>query len=109
MTVESIYRTSIDYHFFNYSQLDALAQVHNIPLSLLLIFTRVRSEMENVDRRRTNEAQRIVVAFRSAIDHLDGLVTRGSKNEDDIYEILNYEVFKEFIAIYLNKFDETLL
>lgn len=109
MTAESLYRTSRDDYFMTYSQLDAMAQIHRVPLSVLLLFTRVRSEMETPERRRAGEAQRIISAFREALNHLDELAMEANRSDEDIYQMLDYGAFEAFVEVYLDKFDETLL
>ena len=108
MTAESLYRTSLDDYFFTYSQLDAMAQVYGVPLSAVFLFTRIRSELDSIERRKSSEAERIITAFREALDHLYELTLTASKSDGDIYAILDHQAFEDFISVYRDKFNESL-
>jgi hypothetical protein len=102
----SVYRVTRDAQSITYTQLDAMAQHLDIPMSLLLLFTRVRSEVELADGHDPHGARSVLTAMRSAIDKLESLLHQGDGQIEDVYKHLSHEQFNEVRRVYLAKIKE---
>lgn len=92
----------------SYSQMDAMAQRFGIPMGLMLLFTRARSDVAK--KRRTEEALRVLRATRCALDDLEDRLQAGTGEDiSNANEILSHDVFKTFCSAYIDKYHETLL
>ncbi len=105
---ESLYKVAIDRQTISFTQLDAIALHYKVPLALVLLFTRLRSEVELADSHHTGEAMRILNALRAAIQELEKLLLEGP-GERDVYEHLNHRAFEETVGAYLDAFDALMI
>lgn len=98
-------RVALDDTPVNFNQLDALAHHLEMPVGLVLLFTRVRSEVEG-DRGDIHEAKKILVAARSALNRLEKLLGSGEAPLPNVYESLSHEQFESVRKAYLDKLEE---
>lgn len=109
MSADSIYKVSRDTQFASYTHIDAIAQFHKVPMSVILLFTRIRSELESPERRKSQEAMRIINAFQKALAVLEIHTAKAAKSESDVYTLIDYDVFREFTEAYLETFNTTMI
>jgi hypothetical protein len=109
MSADSIYKVSRDIQFASYTHIDAIAQFHKVPMSVILLFTRIRSELESPDRRKSQEAMRIINAFQKALSVLETHTAKAGKSDDDVYTLIDYSVFQEFAEAYRETFNATMI
>ena len=88
--------------------MDAMAQKFGIPIGLMSLFTRVRSDVAN--RRRTDEALRVLRAVRTTLAALEAHLDASKDQQiDDANAILDHAFFKSFCSLYLDDYHETLI
>jgi len=90
----------LDKHFISYAHLNALTKFYEVPISVLLLFTRIRDELEDQKTRKDGRAGNIISAFRKAIDHLEAVTKTATASTDDILSLLGHKGFREYIAVY---------
>lgn len=92
----------------SFSQLDAMARAFDIPLGLVLLFTRARSEIAR--QGRSIDALRVLTAVRVALNDLEQHIEEGTKRHSDGDNgLLDHAYFKSFCERYLDAFHQTLL
>ena len=89
----------------NYNLLDALAHHLEMPMGLLLIYSRVRSETETA-RGDISEARKILISARAALNRLEQLLGSGEAPIGKVYEELSQSSFAAFQEAYLEKREE---
>ncbi len=83
-----------------FQHLNALAKYYNIPISVMLLFTRIRDELESVEQRQNGEAARILDAFNSAVEFLKTDAGKCRRTDRDIVDMLGHRAFKQFAESY---------
>jgi hypothetical protein len=106
ISANSLHKAVLDKHFIGYAHLNALAKHYNIPISAMLLFTRIRDELEEPETRRDRRATSILTALRATITHLEGKALKAEDSQDCIFEHLGHKGFLEFVAIYQEAFEE---
>jgi hypothetical protein len=71
---ETLYRLVLDDTYAKYAHLEAVAHYHRVPVSMLLFFTRVKAELEEVETGGHDRARKIVDACRAFIGVVESLV-----------------------------------
>lgn len=102
ITEEAFYKVLADKHLNSFSQLDALAQHHKIPMGLMLIFTRARSDLEGAGALSTGEALRLLTACRASIGLLEELLLANPEHPE-AYQFLDHTSFIRFRDTYLEE------
>jgi hypothetical protein len=104
---ESLYQRVIDRCTVTFNQVDALALHHQLPMAAILLFSRIRSELEHGREYGSDRALKILNAFKEAMLVLEDLVQeadvarRESRSPNfDIYEVMNHEAFLRFRHVY---------
>jgi hypothetical protein len=100
LTVSSLRKAVADTHYITYKELNALAKYHKIPISALLLFTRIRDEMETVEKRQSGDAWRVLTAVRAALEHLESQVDRRRNSDEDVFDIFGHSDFMEYVQSY---------
>jgi hypothetical protein len=106
LSKDSLYKATRDIHPMTFSQIDAVGRHKKVPMSLVTLFSRVRSEVDEADGHDVREARRILVAMRTAIEHLEGVLTRAEGDIEDAYQTLSHQAFEDFRQAYLKRYDE---
>lgn len=83
----------------NFNLLDALAHHLEMPMGLLLLYSRIRSETETA-RGDISEARKILVSARVALSRLEQLLGSGEALMDNVYEELSHNQFEAFRQAY---------
>lgn len=100
LSADSIYKVTRDTQPVTFSQLDAIAQHLGMPLGLVLLFTRIRSEIELAEGHQVKEALNLIASCKAALTELEKtLLTHGSRI-DDAYEALSHAQFEALHEAY---------
>jgi hypothetical protein len=83
-----------------YGIINALAKYYKVPISVLLLYTRIRDEMETIEKRNSREAWRVLSSFRAAFDHIERQVAAYNGSEKDILELFGHNQFLSYVAVY---------
>ncbi|HEY1604897.1 MAG TPA: hypothetical protein VGF77_04805 [Allosphingosinicella sp.] len=86
------YRLQRDQKTISFNELDSLGLYYGVPLALVVIFTRARSEMTNFDKTR---ALRTLGAFREAVRLLEETVSGRSGKEDGSLSHSDFETIRD--------------
>ena len=97
-----MYRVLHDDKTISFNELDSLGLHYRVPISLVLIFTQLRSETTNSGKAR---ACRTVKAFKAAVAALE-LIVENSDDKEDGYVNLSHDRFEAVRDTYLEAFDE---
>jgi hypothetical protein len=89
----SLQRAILDDHYITYAHLNAVAKLYGIPVSLILAFTRVRDELESVEKRGELEALRVLSGMSAAIAHLSSRAREAAESKDDVLVHLGHDAF----------------
>lgn len=107
---ETLYDLINDRARIKYYQLEAVAHLYRIPVSMLLLFTRVRSELED-PRDGFARAIDLLKGSRAFINSLERLLEqrrdeagRGERSEDTA-NILNFSAFEELAKVFISDFE----
>jgi hypothetical protein len=101
---ESLYKVVIDRQTVSYRQLDAMALHYKMPLGLLLLFSRIRSEVEAADDHHIGEARRILSAVRAALVELETRLPQLNP-DDEVFDQLDHQAFIAFREAYVKEYD----
>jgi hypothetical protein len=96
----SLQRVILDDYFITYAHLNAVAKLYGIPISLVLAFTRIRDELEDVEKRGQLDALRILTGMRAAIDHLLSQAREVTNSREDVLTHLGHSAFKDYVMAY---------
>ena len=94
-----------------FAQLDALAHHVEMPMGLVLLFSRIRSEVESA-RGDITDARKILLAAKAALNRLEKSLGPGDAPIANVYEHLSHDEFEAMRAAYaaeLEKLRRTLL
>jgi hypothetical protein len=105
LSEESLYNFTRDRRSIDYATLDAFARYHNVPLSLVLLFTRIHSELEDENRRIESHASRTIAGLRQALNKLEEAVIH-SDPDKPVHEQLNYGFFQSLSEEYLEIYND---
>ena len=97
----TLYKAATDVHGITFQELNALAKFYKIPISIMLLFTRIRDELELVEGRHSGEAFRILSAAKIAIAHLEKQATLAIKSDNDILAFFGHAQFKNYVSAYV--------
>jgi hypothetical protein len=101
----SLQKIILDHHFISYAHLNALAKFYDIPISVMLLFTRVRDELESPETRSFGRASNIITAFRAAIDHLEAVTEETASSDGDVFAFLGHAGFRQYVEAYRSNFE----
>jgi hypothetical protein len=101
-----LYRVTRDDQPIAFTQLDAIAQHLNVPLAVILLFTRIRSEIEMADGHDVREAGRVLTSTKAAINRLEEILNSWNGPIENVYDHLSHKEFEEVRRAYINCFDE---
>jgi hypothetical protein len=108
LTTTSVIHVAKGRQPISFSQLDAMARTFDIPLGLMLLFTRARSEIGR--QGRSTDALRVLTAVRAALYDLERHIEEGANHHGiDEQGLLDHNYFKSFCDQYLDAFHQTLL
>jgi hypothetical protein len=96
----SLYKAANDHHAITFQTLNALARYYKVPISVILIFTRIRDELEYADKRDHSEASHILAAMRAVIGDLETRVSSVIKSDCDIFDWFGHSDFKDYVDTY---------
>lgn len=109
---EVLYNLTRDDKSVSYTVLDAFARYHGIPLSLVLIFTRIHSEIDDPARRSEGHHLSTIAALKAALDAIEESAIN-SDPEADAHRQFDYALFKRiqetYQKAYLEREGEKLL
>ena len=101
---DSLYRLTHDLREIAYHDLDALARFYDVPMSVILLYTRVCSEVEKDIGSLplgSVRAKNVVLGFANALNfleqHIDSIDLSNKPNNDESF---SYEVFMDYIEAY---------
>ncbi|KRB80935.1 hypothetical protein ASE00_18175 [Sphingomonas sp. Root710] len=100
---DSLYKLTKDKQLVSYTQLDALAQHHKVPLGLLLIFTRLRSEISSGD----GDHERLVKmtgGLKAAITMMESRIRAAGREGSTI--AMDHDAFIDFVEAYRSRLPE---
>jgi hypothetical protein len=97
MSADSLSRMVRDETFITFAVLNALAKYYHIPMSALLLFTRIRDEMEANEYRKSNDARNLLVAMQETIVHLEKVV---DSKRDAIGDALDHQTFLGYVSVF---------
>ena len=109
---EALYQRVIDRYTVTFNQVDAMALHYRLPMAAILLFSRVRSEVEHGGVFGKERARRLLRAFRESVLALEAAIEAGFPKTHrelaryDVYEHLDYEAFLEFRSTFLDRWDE---
>lgn len=83
-----------------------MSQVLEVPQAVMLLFTRVRAEVELAQGHKNVEAYRVLTSMKAAILELERLLGRPGDAMSDVYEQLSHEQFEQVCQAYRDKFEE---
>jgi hypothetical protein len=96
----SLKRAILDDTFITYGQISALAKLYNVPIAAILIFTRIRDELETPKKQKSGQAEIILDSLRAIIIHLEKVIEESSGGEGKISKLFEHQAFLEYVAIY---------
>jgi hypothetical protein len=108
MKAEWIYQATRDGKKIEYGHLELLSRTLGIPTALLLLYTRVLSDLESDENTRADKSLRVLYAFRSSTDALIEAVEAMRSGDEDSKSGLSFNNFVNIRQTYLNKFDGEL-
>lgn len=97
----TLYKAATDAHGITFQELNALAKFYKIPISIMLLFTRIRDELEFIEDRQNGEAFRILSAAKIAIAHLEKQANLAIKSDNDILAFFGHIQFKNYVTDYV--------
>jgi hypothetical protein len=105
VTKSSIETATRDSQHIRYAHLDAMARYYKIPVSMILLFTRVRDELETIDQRRNRNVFRVLKSIRSLLDHVERLAEDVSRSDAGLYEVMGHDVFLSYAEVYRKEYE----
>jgi hypothetical protein len=105
LTEWSLYRVTRDEKPITFSQLDAVSQHLSLPQSVMLLFTRVRSEIELAEGHNTQEALRVVTSVKAAVQRLEKILQSAGGEMPEVYKQLSHSEFEEVRQAYLSQYE----
>ena len=97
-SAETLYKATRDISLITYNQLDSVALQQDVPVSLILAFTRVRAEIEASGEQGVGRAKSLIRAFQEALNCLYlSLQDLDTKERSDA---LSYKDFLDARAAY---------
>lgn len=106
ISADSVYKVIRDIHTVSYNQLDGLALHHGVPMALILLFTRLSSEIDHSDGQSRSSALTVIEAFRDALDLLEGQLRTPLNRRPGGELHLNYADFLSVCRAYQAKLSE---
>jgi hypothetical protein len=102
---EALYQRVSDRYTLTFNQVDAISLHYELPMAAILLFSRVRSELEHGGAFGADRAVKLMQALRKGIDTLEKLVEKAETERlmapsdiFDVYEHLNYDAFRRYQA-----------
>jgi hypothetical protein len=99
---DTTFRVLSDQKTISFNELDSVGLHYRVPISLVLIFTQLRSEMKNFGKAR---AIKTIKAFKAATAALE-LIVENSDDKTDGYVNLSHDRFEALRNAYLEAYDE---
>jgi hypothetical protein len=99
---EAIYTVTRDLHSLTYAQLDAMALHNKLPLGLILLYSRVRSDIA-AQAGNTQEAIDIIAAAKTFLTELEKVILHKKGQKIDAYQLLDHANFVNLRNIYLEE------
>jgi hypothetical protein len=96
----TLYRVLHDDRTISFNELDSIGLHYGVPMALVLLFTRLRSEMNNFDRDR---AERTLTAFTATLSILEKALLDAPKDASG-FAALPHEVFTALRDAYVEAF-----
>lgn len=97
---ETLYDLIHDRARLKYYQLESIAHFYQIPVSALLLFTRLRSELEDT-RLGASKALDLTRAFRRFVDRMEAVVTEMIEGgEAHRKDVLSFSFFEELASAF---------
>lgn len=103
---EVAYNLTADDKTITFNQLDAMALHYRVPLALILLFTRVRAEVEESEGHSSRSALRVVRSYRAALEELESILADAPTDLPDAYTYLDHSKFMIIRDAYMRVFDE---
>lgn len=105
----SLRKVILDYHMISYMHLNAIARYCDIPMSLIILFTRIRDELEDeqgLDSRQTLSIINGVQAFLEGLSLIEARYFFQVDTDDPFFGIGHNE-FMECVARYKSAYDKS--
>lgn len=105
-SAEAVYRVARDLQTVSFNQIDGMALHYGVPMALILLFTRVRSELDESESHAAQSALRVIGAFRSALDRLEEEVRALPVPLREVHTTFDHECFMSVREKYLDAYRE---
>ena len=102
---EVLYNLTRDEKSASYTVLDAFARYHGVPLSLVLIFTRIHSELDDPNRRFEGHHLSTISALKAALAAIEEAAIN-SDPDPDAHRQFDYALFKRIQETYHETYQE---
>jgi hypothetical protein len=99
-TGESLYRVARDEQPISFNQLDAMSLYYKVPMSLILLFSRLRSEIEDSTGHSNKSALEVIECMKSALAIIERIVRDAPSDLKNAYDYMNHSRFLEMVAAY---------
>lgn len=96
---EVLYNLTRDDKSVSYTVLDAFARYHGVPLSLVLIFTRIHSEIDDPARRSKGHHLSTISALKAALAAIEEAAIN-SDPQTEAHRQFDYALFKQIQETY---------
>jgi hypothetical protein len=98
------YRVQHDEKTITFNQLDSMALYYEVPLALVLLFTRARSDLQHAPNPSKERALKTLRAFRKGLDALEEIV-ENMPPKSQPYQYLNHDKFKLVRSAFRDELD----
>jgi hypothetical protein len=95
------YYVECDRQMISFNQLDSMGLYYRVPMALIVLFTRIRSEMQNHGSGRNARAKQTLDAFQEALTALKQIVADMPPRAKP-YEYLGHDKFHAVRQVYLD-------
>jgi hypothetical protein len=95
------YYVERDRQMISFNELDSMGLYYGVPLALILLFTRMRSETQNHGSHRNTRAKQVLDAFQEALTALTGIVA-DMPPRARAYDYLDHKTFLAIRRVYLD-------
>lgn len=99
---DTTFRVLSDAKTISFNELDSLGLHYRVPISLVLIFTQLRSEMTNFGKARPCKT---IKAFKAAVEALE-LMVQNADDKEDGYANLSHDRFEAARDAFLEIYDD---
>lgn len=102
----SLKRAVLDDTFITYGQISALAKFYKVPIAAILIFTRIRDELETSKKQKSGQAEIILESLRAIIMHLEKVIREPKGTYELDSDLFGHPAFLEYVSIYHERYEQ---